>query len=271
MRSSALSLSILAALALAAPARAQNSPAECRTWHGDERAHVCEVRETRMPARGTLSVDAGPNGAVTVRSYEGSEVVVRARVEGVAASDQAARELVRGVRVNAEGTRVASTGPRAARDSWWSVSYEIMVPSRTSLDAQTSNGPISVDGLSGTLRLRATNGPLTLARVSGDVNARTTNGPVTVTLAGPRWTGGRLDVETTNGPMNVRIPRGFAAHVEASTTHGPLRVPAALRPARGDDDRRGWDSPRPINADLNGGGPTIRAVTTNGPLTITEI
>ncbi|HEX8391229.1 MAG TPA: hypothetical protein VF665_02635 [Longimicrobium sp.] len=278
MRVAARLLPLAAALAFAVPGHAQTDEG-CRNWsrynNGDnDRRSFCEVRESRMPANGSLTVDAGTNGGVSVRAYEGREVVVRSRVQTYARTDEDARELARAVRVNASGSTITASGPSTSgmRGRSWAVSYEIMVPARTSLTLDTHNGPIRVEGVAGTMRLRATNGPLNLVDVSGDVNGRTTNGPVNVTLAGRAWRGGGLDVQTTNGPVSVRIPRGYGAHLRASTVHGPIRVPSSMR-RRGDDDdnRRPWSRPAPVDMELNGGGPPIRAVTTNGPVTITEI
>jgi hypothetical protein len=260
---------------LATPALAQRTSEDwveqCRRNNRqNDRAVHCEVRETRIAARGALNVDAGQNGGVSVRAWDGSDVLVRARVQTHARTDEAARALAQGIRVNTSGT-IGAAGPERQDNRGWSVSYEIMVPARTNLQVRTHNGPINVERVSGTMNLRAHNGPLNLSELSGNVTARTQNGPVNVRLTGRRWTGERLDAETVNGPVNVRMPEGYAAHLEARTVHGPVSVPRAIRPA---DQRRpgerGWRPGADINTDINGGGPTIRAVTTNGPISIQE-
>ena len=108
--------------------------------------------------------------------------------------------------------------------------------------------------------LEARNGPVALRGVSGDVRARTQNGPLTVNLDGERWTGKGLDAETTNGPVSIRIPDGYSARLETGTVNGPMRIdfPITLQGSIG----------RRIETTLGQGGPTIRAVTTNGPVTI---
>jgi hypothetical protein len=266
--------SLLALAAVAAPCAAQDRADDwverCRSGnHGPNREVHCEVRESRIPARGTLRVDAGQNGGVTVRAWDGRDVLVRARVESHARTVAEARELARGIRVSTDGT-IQATGPeRSGRDRGWTVGYEILVPARTDLAVETQNGPISVERLTGTIRLRAQNGPISLSGLGGDVNARTENGPIFVTLSGRRWSGEGLDVETVNGPVSLRLPRGYAAHLESGTENGPINAPAGIRPPRREGRR--WRPGGRINTDINGGGPTIRAVTTNGPVTIREI
>lgn len=268
-------LPLIAAATLAQPAAAQQSDDQwresCRrgNWsNGEGRVTFCEVRESRIPARGSLRVDGAQNGGVSVRAHEGRDVIVRARVQAWGRSDDAARTVARGVRVNTDGT-IRATGPgTAARSQGWAVSYEILVPSRTNLDVETHNGPISVERLAGEMDLRAHNGPITLRELSGDVRARTQNGPINVRLAGRRWSGEGLDAETVNGPVNVDMPRGYAAHLESRTVHGPISAPSGIRPERSGNR---WSTGGSINRDLNGGGPTIRLVTTNGPVDIDEI
>ena len=265
--------SLVALAALAAPAAAQESSdnwaERCRRSHrGNDRQVHCEVRESRIPARGTLRVDAGQNGGVSVRAWEGREVVVRAQIQTHARTADEAREMARGIRVSTDGT-IQATGPDTrGNNRGWAVGYEILVPARTDLNVETHNGPISVSRVTGDIDLRAVNGPIDLTELSGDVRARAQNGPITVRLGGRRWSGEGLDAETVNGPVNVRLPAGYAAHLESGTVNGPLNVPSGIRPPRREGPGRGPGGR--ISTDINGGGPTIRVVTTNGPVNITE-
>lgn len=275
MRTSRLFFFSLALGAAVSPAAAQGDSdrwvENCRRNNrGNDREVHCEVRETRLPARGSLNVDAGQNGGVSVRAWDGRDVLVRARIQTNARTEAEARSLAQGIRVSTDGT-IRSTGPETSgHNRGWAVSYEIMVPARTDLNAETHNGPISVKGLSGDIEVRAVNGPISLDELAGDVEARAQNGPITVTLSGRRWNGEGLDAETVNGPITLRMPRGYAAHLESGTVHGPINAPSGMRPPRGENGRR-WNTGGRINTDINGGGPTIRVVTTNGPVNIQEM
>jgi DUF4097 and DUF4098 domain-containing protein YvlB len=272
MRTSRLFLSLFAVAAMAQTAPAQRSSDEwlesCRRNRSNGQRNVCEVRESRIPARGTLRVDGAQNGGVTVRAHEGRDVIVRARVQAYARSEEVARDLARGIRVTTSGTIRAEGPSRRRSNEGWAVGYEILVPARTNLEVETQNGPITVERLAGDIDLQAHNGPITLRGLSGDVRARTVNGPINVFLSGRRWSGEGLDAETVNGPVRVEMPRGYGARLEASTVHGPIRTPSNIRPAR--QNGRRWGVGGRIDTELNGGGPTIRAVTTNGPVTFSE-
>jgi hypothetical protein len=61
--------------------------------------------------------------------------------------------------------------------------------------------------------------------------------------------------------VKLDIPEGYAAHLVTGTVNGPMRsdFPITLK---------GDISAERISIDIGGGGPTVRAVTTNGPLTL---
>lgn len=84
------------------------------------------------------------------------------------------------------------------------------------LDADTSNGSITVDGtVLEEIDASATNGTLTLASSAPRTSARATNGSVTVIASGPH----RIRARTTNGSLTV-LKNGHDADVTSSTTNG---------------------------------------------------
>jgi DUF4097 and DUF4098 domain-containing protein YvlB len=119
-----------------------------------------------------------------------------------------------------------------------------------------------VQDIDGRLDLSALNGGISLSGVSGDVHGQTTNGAVSATLDGDRWRGPGLDLQTTNGSVNLDIPDGYSARLETGTVNGGMRIdfPVTLQGNIG----------RHITTVLGDGGPTIRAVTTNGGVNITR-
>jgi DUF4097 and DUF4098 domain-containing protein YvlB len=142
------------------------------------------------------------------------------------------------------------------------VSYHIYVPRQSNLQAETRNGGVSAQMVEGTMRFEAVNGGISLDQVGGDVRARTTNGGVHARLTGTSWSGRGLDLRTTNGGVNLLIPRGYNAQLETGTTNGGMNVdfPITVRGRIG----------RTIETQLGSGGPLIRAITTNGGVKISE-
>ena len=147
-----------------------------------------------------------------------------------------------------------------------SVSYRIRVPRNIDLGLKAMNGGLSVDGVTGSMEMRTVNGGIKLSNVAGMIKGRTTNGGIKVGLNGAAWTGEGLDLETTNGGVKISIPANFSANVVAGTVNGGFKSDfPELRPPK---SKNKWNRNKRVNASLNGGGVTIRAVTTNGGIKI---
>jgi hypothetical protein len=229
---------------------------------GGRGARFCEVRTTGLkPGGHGVAVTPGENGGVHVSGWDRDSIAVTARIQTQGGSDADARDLARRIAIETSGGTIRASGPAQARRASWSVSFDVQVPRRFDLDVETVNGPLTVDAVAGRMRLEARNGPVALTSIGGDVRARTTNGPLVVTLEGARWDGAGLDAETRNGPVVLTLPERYAARLETGTVNGPMDVdyPITLQ---------GHISFRRIETDIGGGGPTVRAVTTNGPVRI---
>ena len=236
--------------------------------NGGNRAHFCEMREQAGPAGSMLSVDARQNGGISIKGWDRADVLVRAQVRTEAPTDGEAQNLARQINVQATGPQVRAFGPQNQRDQSWSVSYEIFVPSRFSVNLETVNGGVSISDVSGNLEFTTVNGGLSLHRVGGNVRGRTTNGGVSVELAGDRWDGQGLDVTTTNGGVNLRVPRNYSAQLEAQTQNGGIsarEMPEVL--TQTPDGRRSTH----ISTSLGAGGAPLKITTTNGGVSLTRI
>ncbi|HEX9581145.1 MAG TPA: DUF4097 family beta strand repeat-containing protein [Gemmatimonadales bacterium] len=257
-----LSIALLLALAapgLAAQGRVLSDDDWCdRDWgRGDDRERLCEVREIIIPAgRSTITIDAEPNGGITVEGWDRNEIRIRAKVVVHARSDDAAREIADEVRIVTDGIINADGPERLARREWWSVSFDVSVPRRSNLDLESTNGGIGITDVEGTIAFRTTNGGVHLTRLAGDVRGRSTNGGMDVALDGTEWRGAGLDVSTTNGGVKLAVPPDYNARLETGTTNGHIRADFPLT-VQGRIDRN-------ITAELGRGGKTIRVMTTNG-------
>jgi len=259
-------MGLVAVVALATPAAGQvrwerGAGTWCEEgWGSRDQERSCETRTARFASPGSLQVDAGMNGGISVTAWEGSQVEVVAKVWAQAPSEARARELAEAVRVRLDGDRLGADGPDTGRREGWGVSYEIRVPARTDLELDTHNGGIHVEGVSGDIRFQAANGGVHLTGVGGDVRGATTNGGLHIELAGDRWAGAGLDARTTNGGVILRIPRGYSAELETGTVNGGFDIdfPVTVQGRIG----------RQLRTTLGDGGATIRATTTNGGVRI---
>jgi hypothetical protein len=239
-----------------------NSEFCSNNWSNGDKVSVSEVRESTVSA-GSLTVDGKRNGGIRVIGENRSDILIRACVQTWGNSDEEARSLAKSIRVET-GSTVSAEG--ASEESNWSVSYQISVPRSTSLKLTTLNGGISIKDVEGNIEFDAKNGGIHLSNLAGDVKGRTTNGGVHIELAGNTWRGGGLDVQTTNGGVNLAMPENYAARFETRTVNGGFKSDiAGLTVERDENDRsRGVN----ISRDINGGGALVRVVTTNGGVKI---
>jgi hypothetical protein len=224
---------------------------------GDQET-ACEVRDfSLLPGAASLAVDAAPNGGITVTGGGRADILVRAKIVARAQTEARAREIMAAVRVDAAPDKVSADGPRdLARRESWHVSYDLAVPTQTSLSLTSTNGGINVRDVEGRIEFRTVNGGVKLSGLAGEVSGRTSNGGVDVELDGPTWRGAGLDVETSNGGVRLRIPEQYSARLETGTVNGGFNIDFPVT-VQGRMDRE-------ISVDLGAGGPLIRVRTGNG-------
>src|SRR5438552_12884604 len=108
----------------------------------------CEMKEqTLAPPMGTIRINPGQNGGVTVRGWDRADVLLRARIDTGAPSDAEARQIATQIRVASGAGQIQAEGPETGRDHYWSVSYEIFAPRNSDIDATAHNGGIHISDL----------------------------------------------------------------------------------------------------------------------------
>jgi DUF4097 and DUF4098 domain-containing protein YvlB len=253
----AVALITLASGAAIAQKDSKNS-LECRDswWDGDRLENHCEIKEQTLAAGGTITVDAGQNGGISVKGSDRNDILVRARVQSAARSQSEADELAKQIKIETGGLRISADGPSQRHDFHWSVSFEVFVPRRSSLSLEAHNGGIAIADVKGRIEFNCVNGGVVLRRVGGSVHGATTNGGLVVDLAGDRWDGEELDVKTTNGGVVMSVPENNSAHLETGTVNGNVSVdfPVTVQ----------GRITRELSVNLGAGGATVRAMTTNG-------
>ena len=276
MRSSHLaSLIVLVLVSSALPLAAQRNNwdsddarwlDECRNgWNGNsDRGRACEVRNVPVRLTGrALEIDGKENGGIHVDGWDGDSVRVTARIQANARDDGDARDLIKDVKITSDGHSVTSDSPRSwGRNESVSVTYMVHVPRKFDLRLEAHNGGIGVAGVTGRMNLETTNGSVSLVEIGGDVHAHTQNGSLNVQLAGTQWDGRGLDAETQNGSVRMAIPSDYKAQIETGTVNGRMSTdfPVTLQGRIG----------RTLSLPLNGGGTPIRAMTTNGSVSLTR-
>ena len=250
--------------ALAAQTRSGSFGLPDDQWCRQERqANFCEVRQDTLLGLSSVEVDATPNGGIAVRGWDRGDVQLRTKISVFAESDADARDVAAGVTVETGGGSIRAAGPEVRGRNYWTASFELQVPRTSSLALKARNGGIAIGEFAGAARFESTNGGVALTRVDGDVRGETVNGGIAIELAGSRWTGAGLDVETRNGGITMAIPRNYSAQLEVGTTNGGFAIDFPLN-VQGNLTR--FD--RHILTTLGAGGPRVRAMTVNGGIAI---
>lgn len=228
--------------------------------NGDDE-HFCDVRELTMVAPTIFTVTTG-NGGVAIEGTSRRDLHIRARVVATGRSAADAKALAGNVVIRTADGKLTADGPRSENHASWWVSYQVDGPKQLNINAEASNGSVSIAGVSGTIHAETDNGSVRLSDVSGEVTARTSNGSVQVELTGNTWSGAGLTATTSNGSLRVNMPRDYNAHLIASTNNGSMRVdrPMTIQGRIGKD----------IDTNLGKGGPTLKLRTANGSLQINE-
>lgn len=222
----------------------------------------CEVRTVDVSAlTGAIDFRGGYiDGAIFTTKGSPRAPSARALIRADALTLEDARKLAAQVRTVLKDGVLASEGPGGNRSNLWSVLYEVTLPVGRSVSARTELSQISLTDFEGTADVESVNGPVEVFGASGDIRGRTQNGPIIVGLAGTKWDGAGLDLRSQNGPIYLTIPEGYSAHLVTGTNNGPmdLRYPLMLKRMNG----------KAIDADIGGGGTTVRVTTVNGPADI---
>lgn len=179
----------------------------------------------RDPTRPGMVKVSTLNGAITVKAYEGKEVVLEADRRDTNERETEATKGLKRLRAGAsnitmeEENNVVSVnlGMRAGGNN-----VSLLVPAKTSLKLSTTNGKaITVEGVDGEMELTATNGNIQLNDVSGSVVAHSMNGKIVAKFR--RIDGDKpMSFSSYNGTVDVTLPAATKANLKLQTYNGEV-------------------------------------------------
>lgn len=222
------------------------------------------------------------NGGIQVLGWDRDEIFIRACKGAAARTESAAKPLLDAMKLDVQGGDVTVSG--LSHDRAW-VHLLVRVPKQIamqfethngplslrgvaaqSIEAKTTNGPVSLKDCTGKINVDVQNGPVSLVRSSGDIHLRAQNGPMEVELNRDGWEGEGLEAYTRNGPLELKIPAGYHSGVEVrSDGHSPF---SCRMDACADADKDFDDTSRTVR--FGSGAPVVRLSTVNGPVTISK-
>ncbi len=153
------------------------------------------------------------SGRIEIQGWDRNEV--RVRVEG---DDQAALEI------KASRNRVRIRAPRFGRGRSFRNAHDlhvdlyVSVPARSRIEAKTTNGTITAEGVDGTIEFIAANGDIEARGKPTEAWLETINASIDF-----EGSGSQVDARTVNGNIDLR---GVAGELSASAISGSIHVDA---------------------------------------------
>ena len=188
----------------------------------------------RLPFGGSFTVSAAPAGSIIIEGWERNEVDITASIELQAPTaadlDMLAAvntfvvdEDVNHIRILTSGThdrefmkRNVKKFPKALIGLPWKIDFRIKVPALTDMVIDAGNGPVSISGVEGSLRLNALNSDANLSLTGGMVSVLIQRGTVNLRIPARGWHGLGAEVRVAFGKLNVELMPGFSADINAA-------------------------------------------------------
>jgi hypothetical protein len=135
------------------------------------------------------------------------------------------------------------------------INFDVQVPHGVLFHALTTNGAVHCVNLGSVVEAATTNGNVEVS-TSEWASAKTTNGSVRVAMGNAKW-GGKLELMTTNGSVDVTLPASAEFNVDAATSNGAIHsdFPITIQ---------GTFGPKTLSGTVGGGGRELKVATTNG-------
>jgi DUF4097 and DUF4098 domain-containing protein YvlB len=220
------------------------------------------------------------NGGVTIKGYEGKDVIIDAKARGQVLGDKDASKhgMHKLQAPGRSGLDVEEKNNIMAieTESWKeTVALTVQVPVNTSLHITCVNGGVIViDNVAGEIQAENVNGAIKLTRISGSVVAETTNGGITVAFAklNPAKP---MSFVTLNGDVDVTLPADAKANVRLKLgnngdIYSDFEVSSKTTAEKTVEDKRKEGGHYRISIDqaitgaINGGGVLLKLEAFNG-------
>lgn len=189
------------------------------------------------------------NGNITVTAWDQPKAEVKVIRRG--SSDRAAQVFFN----DTGGNLSIRTGQNRGSPD---VRLELKIPRELNrVEVSSANGVIKLSDVRAEILVEGTNGPIELIGVAGVSRVHTTNGSIKASLLEASDRG--MEFESTNGGIDLTVPQGFEADLEAGTIHGAINIEDSL----GVEVERGIVGQK-ARGEIGKGGERLKLATVNG-------
>ncbi|HVS97115.1 MAG TPA: hypothetical protein VHE54_11555 [Puia sp.] len=209
---------------------------EARAQKQEYKQHISK-QFTLQKAAGSVLALYNLNGSLDIEGYSGDKVLVeideRLLADNASALETGKKEFRLGFDQTSDSITVYIAEPfdsrpcRNCNGRWndrridydYELVFKVKVPYSMSLDVSTvNNGDVTVNEVSGSLRVNNVNGKITIRDARGDTWARTINGDLTVSYLNVPT--GDSEYYTLNGKLSVTYPPGLSADLQFKSMNG---------------------------------------------------
>jgi hypothetical protein len=189
------------------------------------------------------------NGNITVSAWDQPNAQVNVIKRG--GSDRSAQVFF----TNSGGNLSIRTAQTRGNQD---VRFEVKLPRELGrVELSSVNGVIRLSDVMAEILVDGTNGAIELANIVGASKIHTVNGSIKAALLGA--SDRSMEFESTNGSIDLTVPTGFEADLEASTVHGGINI----------DETFGVQVDKGIvgqkaKGEIGQGGERLKLATTNG-------
>ena len=265
----------------AAPSNANTASAAAEEQQGKQRAGDRVVVTLSDPSRPASVKASLINGGITVKAYEGKDIIVEAHPRSREDSDDDDRPgpkrlniATTGLNVEEENNQVNIGADAIQRP----IDLVIQVPVHTSLHLRAVNdGDIVVTGVDGEFDVDDINGSVTLTKIAGSAVAHALNGKLLVSFT--RINQKPMAFSSLNGDIDVTFPADLKANVSLRSDNGDVfsdfdvnMTPQSSQPVVEDGRSHGGKYKvkidKTVRGTINGGGPEMQFTNFNGGIYI---
>jgi DUF4097 and DUF4098 domain-containing protein YvlB len=265
----------------AAPGKANTASATAEEQQSKQRAGDRVVVTLSDPSRPSTVKASLITGSITVKAYDGKDIIVEAHPRNRDDSDDDDRTgpkrlniATTGLNVEEENNQV-NIGADAIQRA---IDLVIQVPIHTSLHLRAVNdGDIMVSGVEGELDVDDINGSVTLNKIAGSAVAHALNGKLTASFT--RVNQKPMAFSSLNGDIDVTFPADLKATVSLRSDNGDVfsdfdvnMQPQASQPVVEDGRSHGGKYKvkidKTVHGTINGGGPEMQFTNFNGGIYI---